>query len=207
LDFKTALFKLWPHGDQHIPNLREGIADTSQAVFQEFGIDSNLEIAVMMGEFSEECGCGLEMVENLNYSAQGLLKTWPSHFTPAMAQKYAYNPRMIADIAYGGRMGNAPPPSDQGYEYRGRGIAQTTGLEAYQELFKLSGEDVVANPDLIIDPQHTLRFGVLDFVKICGCQPYAKAGDIIMTTKKLNGGLIGLADRQVQIAKWKAALL
>lgn len=207
MDFKTALFKLWPNGDQHVPHLREGIADTSEAVFQEFGLDSNLAIAIMMGEFSEECGCGLEMVENLNYSAQGLLRTWPSHFTPSMAQRYAHNPRMIADIAYGGRMGNAPPPSDDGSHYRGRGLSQTTGKEAYEELSKISGEDVVANPDLLSDPEHTLRLGVIDFVKICGCLPYAQAGDIINTTKKLNGGLIGLTDRKVQISKWKAALL
>lgn len=206
MDFKTALFVLWPNGDQHIPKLREGIADTCSAVFKEFDITSNLEIAIMMGEFSEECGCGLEMVENLNYSAQGLLRTWPSHFSSSMAARYAHNPRMIADVAYGGRMGNAAPPSDDGWNYRGRGLSQITGKANYDVLARISGVDVVENPDLLIDPQHTLRLAVVDFVKICGCLPYAKAGDIINTTKKLNGGLIGLADRKLQIAKWKKAL-
>ena len=59
----------------------------------------------MFGQFSEECGAGLEMVENLNYSAAGLLHTFPTHFTGTMADRYAHNPRMIADVAYGGHRG------------------------------------------------------------------------------------------------------
>jgi putative chitinase len=197
--------KLWPHGDQHVPGLIEGIVASSAAVFEKYGISTPLAVALMFGQFSEECGAGLEMVENLNYSQQGLLNTWPSHFTGTMAARYAHNPRMIADIAYGGRMGNAPPPSDDGWNYRGRGLSQVTGRDGYKALADKTGLDVIGNPDLISAPEHTLECGVADFV-LCGCLPYAQAGDILNTTKKLNGGTIGLASRETWTAQWKKAL-
>src|SRR5271165_6476498 len=93
----------WPHGNQHIPGLLEGIVASSNDVFAKYGLDTPLVVAHAMAQFSEECGQGLEMVENLNYSKQGLLKTFPTHFTPGMAERCQHNPRIIADIAYGGR--------------------------------------------------------------------------------------------------------
>src|SRR5438067_1186383 len=92
----------WPHGNQHVAGLREGIAKTAPAVFEKYGITSPLVVAHLMAQESHECGGGLEMEENLNYRAEGLLRTFPRHFTPSMAQHYAHNPRAIADVAYGG---------------------------------------------------------------------------------------------------------
>src|ERR1700682_5511306 len=91
--------KMWPHGDQHIPGLIEGIVAAAPTALPKYGIavDDRLVIAHMMGQFSEECGAGLEMIENLNYRAEQLAAQWPSHFTGTMAQRYAHNPRMIAD--------------------------------------------------------------------------------------------------------------
>src|ERR1700739_2400299 len=109
----------WVHGNQHIPGLIEGIVETSDAVFTKYGVNEVLLVAHMMAQFSEESGQGLEMIENMNYTAKRLLEIFPSHFTPTMAARAAHNPRLIADIAYGGRMGNAPPPSDDGYNRRG----------------------------------------------------------------------------------------
>src|ERR1700722_17885019 len=117
----------WPHSDQHIPGLAKGIVASSDAVFAKYGLDSPLVVAHAFAQFSEECGCGLEMVENLNYTAERLLQVFPTHFTPTMAQRCAHNPRLVGDYAYGGRMGNAPPPSDDGYRYRGAGLSQVTG--------------------------------------------------------------------------------
>jgi putative chitinase len=206
----VILQKLWPHGDQHVPGLLEGIALTAPDVFQRYGITSSLVVALMMGQFSEECGAGLEMVENLNYSEEGLLRTFPTHFTGSMAIRYAHNPRMIADVAYGGRMGNKPPPSDDGWNRRGRGLSQVTGDDGYQalqnELTKSGVDiDIMENPDLVCDPKYTLECAVADFI-LCGCLPFAEQGNVIGVTKKLNGGLNGLADRQRWTALWKRAL-
>lgn len=206
--------KMWPSGNQHIPGLLEGIAASAPAVFEKYSITTPLTIALMFGQFSEECGAGLEMQENMNYTAQRLLQVFPAHFTATLAAKAAHNPEMIAEIAYGGRMGNAPPPSTDGWIYRGQGISQCTGKgvhtppepdEGYAALGNKTGLPLVDQPQLIITPAHALECGVGDFV-LCGCLPFAEAGDILNTTKRLNGGTNGLASREQWTAQWKREL-
>jgi putative chitinase len=201
----------WPHADQHVPGLSEGIVATAPAVFSKYGLNSPLVQAHFMAQASEECGQGLEMVENGNYSAQGLLNTFPTHFTPTMAARAAHNPRLVFDVAYGGRMGNLPPPSDDGYNNRGRGLSQVTGEDGYAKLdafLKAHGVDLdlLHNPDAVIDPEHTLECGVADFI-VCGCLPFAEADNVLMVTKRLNGGTNGLTERKRQLVLWKQDLL
>ncbi|MGB6691324.1 MAG: hypothetical protein WBE76_26115 [Terracidiphilus sp.] len=199
------LQSLWPNGDQHIPGLVEAIAASAPGVFPKYSLSSDLVIAHAMAQFSEECGAGLFMVENLNYSAAGLLATWPSHFTGTLANQCARNPQMIADIAYGGRMGNAPPPSTDGWDFRGRGLSQVTGRDGYTTLAQTVQFDIVNNPDLVATPANALECGVADFVQ-CGCLPFAQNDDVNGVTQKLNGGLLGLSERTAWLARWKTAL-
>src|ERR1035437_4274858 len=200
----ALLQRMWPRGDSCVPGLLEGIAATAPIVLPKYGVTSPMAIAVMMGEFTEECGGGTEVVENLNYRASALHSQWPLHFTMEQAMAMQHQPRLIADQAYNGRMGNRPG-TDDGYLYRGRGPAQTTGRAAYLQLGQLIGLDLVGQPDLINEPQHFLECGVADFVKICGCLPYAERDDEVNATRHLNGGLIGLQQRQTSIAMWKHA--
>ncbi len=197
----------WPHAGQHVPGLAEGIVAAAPVVFPKYGVTSPIAVAHFMAQASEECGQGLEMVENMNYSAHGLLATFPTHFTPSMAQRCAHNPKIIACIAYGGRMGNKPPPSTDGYDRRGRGMTQVTGEEGYAALQKeLSARgldvNIMENPDLIISPKYALECGVADWV-LCGCLPFAEKDDVLHETEKLNGGTNGLAERERQLALWK----
>jgi putative chitinase len=201
---------LWPHGDQHIPGLIEGIAAKAPIVFPKYGVTSDLVIAHFMAQASEECGQGLEMIESMNYTAARLRVVFPSHFTPTMAVRWAHNERMIADIAYGGRMGNAPPPSDDGWNFRGAGLSQVTGRDGVELMQKVldahgAGFSAIDEPELIIDPDHTLECGVADWVA-CGCLPYAERDDLLGETKKLNGGTNGLAERRRQLKLWKREL-
>ena len=201
----------WPHGDQHIHGLIEGIVAAAPIVFPKYGVLTPLTVAHFMGQASEECGQGLEMIENGNYTAQRLLQVFPTHFTRAMAARAAHNPRLVFDIAYGGRMGNKPPPSDDGFNYRGRGMSQVTGVEGYEKLQaalkeRSSGIDVMGHPDVVCDPRFTLECGVADWI-VCGCLPFAERDDTLGETKRLNGGTNGLGERERQIALWKHELL
>lgn len=210
----AMLERRWPHGDQHIAGLRAGIAASAPEVFERYGIlaaqNAPLVIAHMMAQFSEECGQGLEMIEDMSYSEARLLEIFPRHFTPSMARRWAHHPRQIADIAYGGRMGNAPPPSDDGFVHRGAGLSQVTGVDGFKILQAMldkhnAGFDVLAEPELIIDPAHTLECGVADWLA-CGCLPFAERDDLVGETVKLNGGRNGLAERRRQLALWKPEL-
>jgi putative chitinase len=202
--FEAALAKLWPHSDAHIPGLGKAMVAQAPALFAKYGIVDMITVAVMMGEFTEECGGGLEVEENLNYRAPVLHAQWPLHFTMEQALAMQHQPRLIANQAYNGRMGNRVG-TDDGWNYRGRGPAQTTGHDAYKLLGDKMGLDLVNHPELINTTDHFLEAGVIDFVVICGCLPYAERDDEINATRHLNGGLIGWAQRQVSIRMWKQA--
>jgi putative chitinase len=200
----------WPNGNQRIPGLLEGIVATAEKVFATYGLTSPLLVAHAMAQFSEECCCGTEMMENMNYSVQGLLSVFPSHFTAATAAQAAHNPQLIAEIAYGGRCGNAPPPSTDGFVFRGAGLSQVTGRSGVTSLqakldSNAAGFNILTNPALIIDPAHALECGVADFI-VCGCLPHAQADDVVGVTRALNGGLNGLDQRRQQLALWKTEL-
>jgi putative chitinase len=201
----AILQQLWPNADSHDPGLLEGMADTAPDVFPRYGLTDDLTIAHAMAQFSVESMSGTAMEENLNYSAQGLLKTFPTHFTAATAAQFAHNQQMIANIAYGGRIGNAPLPSNDGWNYRGRGLCQTTGRANYQALADKFQLDLVGNPGLASDPRMALEVGVAAFC-LCGALPFAQLDDVRHVTLKINGGLNGFDDRQAWLVKWKAAL-
>jgi putative chitinase len=204
-DFGAVLKRLWPHGDQKIPGLVMAIGAAAGEVFARYGIDRPLLVAHVMAQISHECGAGRDVVENLNYTAARMMQVWPKRFpTLASAAPYAGNPRALANKVYNGRMGNRAG-SDDGWIFRGRGAAQTTGREGYQRLSKATGLDVVGDPDLVLSPDHFLECGVADFVN-CGCLPFALADDVTGVTRRLNGGTIGLAERKAWLAAWKTAL-
>jgi putative chitinase len=197
------MFEMWPHGDVAISGLVEGIATAAPIVFPKYGLTSDLLIAHAMAQFTQECGGGTEVIENLNYSAQGLMNTWPSRFDAAKAAEFARDAHRIANEVYNGRMGNHLN-SDDGWNFRGRGGSQVTGRDAYEKLGQKVALDLIDEPDLINQPQHFLECAVADFI-LCGCLAFAAEDDVSGVTHHLNGGFIGLAGRTAWLARWKAA--
>lgn len=92
------------------------------------------------------------IVENLNYSAQGLARTFGKYFSAKDAAAYAKQPQKIANRAYANRMGNGDEASGDGWRYRGRGYCQITGHDNYAKFARLLGIDLVGNPDLALRP-------------------------------------------------------
>jgi putative chitinase len=206
--FINILYNIWPHGDTHIPGLRDAMAKSAPAVFAKYGITSNLLVAHVMAQGSLECGAGLEVEENLNYSPQRLPQVWPSHFNASNAFIYAHNPQKLANYIYEPPLhtdlGNLPKSND-GWWFRGRGFSQTTGRNGYAELAKATGLALLDSPGLVNAPEHFLECGVADFI-LCGCLPWAKADNITQVTKHLNGGFTGLDQRIAWLKRWKVAL-
>lgn len=202
---EATLRRLWPRGDCRVPGLIAGIAQSSADVFTRHGITTPQLVAHVMAQISHECGAGRDLIENMNYTADRMMQVWPSRFrTLARAQPYAGNPRALANKVYNGRMGNRVRSND-GWNFRGRGGAQTTGREGYERVRQATGLDVIAQPDLLIDPRHFLNCAVADVIA-CGCLPFARADDVVGVTRRLNGGLIGLVERKAWLAIWKQAL-
>ena len=210
--FADALRRLWPRGNTRVPGLIEGTIASAPAVFAKYGLNSDLVIAHAMAEFSEECDAGLEMAENMNYSAARLLQVFPTHFTHDQAIALQHQPRLIADQAYNGRMGNRPG-TDDGWNCRGQGFAQTTGRNAILALAQKTGLDLVNHPELICSPDHALECGVADFI-LCGCLPYAENDSLVGVASMLNVGhytsdprrINGYAMRANWLSLWKHAM-
>ena len=137
--------------------------------------------------------------ENLNYSAQALMKNWPTRFSASLANQVGRtagkpaDQKAIAIIAYGGRMGNASSPSTDGWDYRGRGPIQLTGRSNYTAFAEDSGYDVVNDPELVLKPEVGSDAAGW-FWKVNNCAKPANAGDLRSLRKIINGGTFGLEE-------------
>jgi putative chitinase len=162
-----------------------------------YGIDTPLRKAHFLAQIGHESGGFVYTVENLNYSAAALLKTWPSRFTPATAEQMARKPEQIANHVYGGRMGNTQP--GDGWKYRGRGLIQLTGRSNY----KAAGFE--HNPELLEQPEGAAMSAGW-FWSTNGLNALADRDDVLAVTKRINGGTHGLDDRRKRLQRAKAAL-
>ena len=169
-----------------------------------FGIDNPLRRAHFLAQVAHESGHFKRLVENLNYSAKGLLATWPSRFTKAIAAVYARKPERIANLVYANRMGNGSEASGEGWRYRGRGWIQLTGKSnyaAYSE--RLFGDDrLVRDPDMAAQPDVAAKLAG-SYWQVNGLNELADKEDLTGITRRINGGLNGLADRANLLHKFK----
>ena len=167
--------------------------------FEKYEINTPERQASFIGQCAHESGNFKVLQENLNYSAEGLMKTWPSRFpTREIADQYARQPAKIAGKVYNGRLGNVN--EEEAAKYLGRGLIQLTGKENYENCGSGIGVDLLDNPDLLTTPEYaSLSAGW--FWNKKSLNALADSGDIDTMTKRINGGLIGLDDRKAKIAK------
>jgi putative chitinase len=165
--------------------------------FEKYDISTPQRQACFIGQTMHESGGFKHLVENLNYSAKGLVSTWPSRFpNEEYAQECARNPEKIANKVYSGRMGNTE--EGDGAKYIGRGLIQLTGKENYANCGLGLGVDLVGNPDWLSNPKYAaLSAGW--FWNKKNLNQYADINDIETMTKRINGGSIGIEDRKAKI--------
>lgn len=172
-----------------------------------FGISENpLRLAAFLAQCGHESNGFTDLVENLNYSAEGLMKTWPRRFTAVLAQQCARKPELIANFAYANRMGNGPYASGDGWRYRGRGLIQLTGADIYREFAEAIGrslDQTIAYLETKAGAVHSACWFWTDVKKL---NLLADQGNTLEVTKRINGGTNGLADRNVRYAKAMAVL-
>jgi len=167
--------------------------------FAKYDISTPKRQACFLGQAMHESGNFKNLEENLNYSALGLMKTWPSRFPDLdTADKYAHNPEKIANKVYAGRMGNIE--EGDGYAFRGRGIFQLTGRENYANFGHNAAVDVLSNPNLLSTPEYATLSASWYWNKR-SLNQYADVMDVESLTKRINGGTIGLDNRKAQINK------
>lgn len=159
-----------------------------------FKIQGPLRVAAFLAQVGHESGQLRTLVENLNYSAEGLIRTWPKRFNLVTASAVARKPEQIANIVYASRLGNGPAVTGDGWRYRGRGLIQITGWVNYQACGSALGLDLIAHPELLEQPEHAAMSAAW-FWSVNGLNELADAGQFDKVTRKINGGLNGQAER------------
>jgi putative chitinase len=178
--------------------------DPLNQTFAKYDINTALRQAAFIGQCQHESNNFRTLEENLHYSADGLMRTWPSRFPSAnVAEQYANNPEKIANKVYAGRMGNTE--EGDGWKFHGRGLIQLTGRENYDNCGKGIGAVLADKPQLLVEPYYACMSAGWFWNKK-GLNDLADAEDYTTMTKRINGGTLGLDDRIAKIQKAKEIL-
>lgn len=170
-------------------------------------IDSRLRQAAFLAQVGHESGRLRSLVENLNYRADRIRQIgqasavgsrWRS-LVPR-ADELGGKPERFASAVYGGRMGNGPESSGDGWKFRGRGLIQLTGRANYQAAAEGLGLPLLDQPELLEHAEHAAQSAAWWWAKH-GLNELADAGrfqDIgsIINTGKPGRVPNGAADRK-----------
>jgi putative chitinase len=144
-------------------SVRISVFAGSLSTFQVTGIDLILDagetrnlaqnhLAYMLATAFHETGGKMQPVcENLDYSAKGLLRSFPRHFSATALAAYRHCPEKTANRLYANRMGNGNEASGDGWRFRGRGLVQITGRRNYRTF------GIERDPDKALDPETAVR--------------------------------------------------
>lgn len=178
-----------------------------------YEINNPARLAAFIAQTGHESQNLTALSENLNYSAERLREIclgaskgsrWRS-LLPRVPQ-LARNPQALGNAAYGGRMGNGPELTGDGYRYRARGPIGVTGKVNYESMTELLAEklggvpDFVLHPELLESPQWGM-YAAAAFWFSNGCNELADLGKFDAITEKVNGGSHGAADRRARYKK------
>jgi putative chitinase len=184
------------------PGYRAAFA-AGQAVLDRYLISATpLRVAHFVAQTLHESAAYTREFENLNYCAERLAVVWPARFGPCGPldpELYAHNPQLLANAVYGGRMGNVDP--GDGYLYRGRGLLQLTGRAGYAAATvqvrqgQRDAPDFVRDPDAVCAPAWCLQVAAAVWAAK-NCNALADDDDVAALTVRLNGGTVGLGERE-----------
>jgi putative chitinase len=195
-----------------IPTNKEIAAwcDELNKALPKYDITTDQRIAGFISQCAHESMDFNAMSENLNYREETLNKVFPRYFGPGKrnAAEYARNPEKIANYVYmdefrTSKLGNTQP--GDGWRFRGRGLKQLTGRDNYTRFAK--DYDMTAEEAAVwVETKEGALASALWFWNTNKLNAIADTGNVAALTKKINGGDIGLADRQARYAKAMAAL-
>lgn len=179
--------------------------EAMNTILPKYDIVTPKRLAAFLAQTAHESAGFTAVRENLNYSAKGLMKTWSSRFNATTAATYARQPEKIANKVYANRMGNGDEASGDGWRYRGRGLIQTTGKANYTKLaqyIKKTLQETIEYCETVEGAVESACF----YWASNNLNAIADTGDMTALTRRINGGVIGLADRLDKYKKTLEAL-
>ncbi|RYF95119.1 MAG: glycoside hydrolase family 19 protein [Caulobacteraceae bacterium] len=192
------------------PNALPGTLAALEAAAAKFKLTDRLVLAHWLGQMHVESKGFSTLTESLNYSVDGLMKTFKRSRISAVdcetfgrKQGRAANQNAIANIVYGGAFGKAQLGNDQpgdGWRFRGGGVKQITGRANYRE----AGHE--ADPNVLRTDVKASAEAAANFFVKHRCVAAALTDDVKAVTLLVNGGINGLDDRKVRTAAAKTML-
>ena len=180
-----------------------------EEILPKYGITTEKRIAAFIAQCAHESGDFKTLEENLNYSEDALKKVFGRYFgtggTKRNTKEYARNPEKIANYVYmdkyrskQGALGNVK--EGDGWKFRGRGLKQLTGRNNYDAFAKTVGMTADEAAVYVATEKGAIESACW-FWDTRKLNAVADTGDIVKMTKIINGGDIGLADRQNRYKK------
>lgn len=180
------------------------------AAMRDYKIDTPLQKAHFIAQVGHESASFTRVTENLNYSVAGLLATFPTRVTRAMADllgrsdAHPADQVAIANLVYGSRLGNRAGTND-GWLYRGRGLIQTTGRSNYKACGEGVGVDFENQPEKLAED----KFAALSagwYWQSRNVNAAAERDDLKEVRRLINGGSNGIDDCRERLDVAKAVL-
>ena len=165
-------------------------------LLDDYEINTPLRVAHFVAQCAHESGNFVFIKENLNYKAASLQKIFGKYFpTAELAAQYANRPERIANRVYANRMGNGDEASGDGFRYCGRGLIQLTGKDNYT-FFAGSLDISVEEASEYLATFEGSAQSACWFWEQNKLNRFADANDVKGLTRAINGGYIGLSDRE-----------
>lgn len=199
---KEQLAQLIP-GNKDIDSWYEALV----AIMPKYDITTERRAAHFISQCAHESNNFRSLSENLNYSEKALNAVFGRYFGSAPhkrnAADYARNPEKIANYVYMDefrkyKMGNVN--EGDGWLFRGRGLKQLTGRENYTKFGRSIGISAEEAAIYVATPKGAVESACW-FWDANNLNAIADTDDVVKMTKKINGGNIGLADRQSRYSK------
>ena len=198
---KEHLAKLIP-GNKNVDEWFEALVD----VMPKYGINTERRAAHFISQCAHESNNFRSLQENLNYSEKALKAVFGRYFgdaPKANAAEYARNPEKIANRVYFDKyrkykMGNTN--EGDGWLFRGRGLKQLTGRENYTKFGASVNMTAEEAAEYVATPAGAVESACW-FWDTKKLNNIADTDNVTKMTKVINGGNIGLADRQQRYAK------
>jgi len=185
-----------PHAD---PKIAAAVIAHADDVLPRYGLATRARLTDFLAHVLVESAYLTTCAENLNYSAARLMQVWPGRF-PSIESTigFAHNPEALANRVYGARMGNTGP--NDGWLNRGQGLIGTTGHDNIAKLAADMGIAFEAARAMLTSDTGMLEAAAAVYCML-GAPAYADKGDIVGSTRCINGGANGLTDRKFMLAK------
>lgn len=166
-----------------------------------YGITTERRVAHFLSQCAHESAGFKRLEENLNYSAKALRAVFGRYFGEPPkrdAEEYHRQPEMIANYVYMDefrkyKMGNVN--EGDGWLFRGRGLKQLTGRDNYTKFGASVDMTAEEAAEYVATPAGAIESACW-FWDANNLNDIADTDDVVKMTKKINGGNIGLEDRQ-----------